>query len=1107
MIYGGGKLNLVIANQLTNDKSSMVTQSDITINGTNLTIDNKSGSIQSDENINISAKTLNNTAYHYDTKEKDTDNYYGYDVNEKVSKSGYVMNQTVVMEQDEQISTLGSKASFISSLKNIVINLSNELSNSSSIINAKENLTITAHKTINETDSVSTHGMYRKWGKYWRNSYKDCGWSRWRYYCNTKYRYRTTSWTDTRKELAYSKDKGALAAGQNLTINAQESITNGEVVESNEFLTQSQADYQNNNSIQDALASNGQFKVNKPSANQPYVIETRSQFIDINKFKASQYLFARPNIRFLDPTTPNPIVMGDAYWEHQRLQRQIAEQTKKAELYTGLDMNAIFERLFTQSNEEFEKLTAAGVEVSFGVALSKEAIRKLTQDIVWYENEDVVIDGEKQIALVPTLYLANSTLEDLEKKPQAFLAAKNISLNSDGTIANRGKINSDNNTNITADSITNQGGIIEGNDVNITAKNVIINQSGDIKANNDLNLKAQTIANIASEKTDRQRRDIIKTVGNNSNLEGGNINLNANDVINTASNISAENLDITANNINIGTQQNTTDLKEGGGNNYSNSQSVNHQKSNINVSSNLKVKATNVNISGSKVVANNSNIVSDNLIVSSVQDSKSVQMKSKSSGGLFGGSSESTLNSQKTITQGSELDIANNLTLKNQQTKIIASKIKAKTLEIQTELLKLISAKDINFEQIQSNSSGFLTTTAKDKGKQREKITAAQIQAEKLIINGKPLKEILTPQAIEQQVLQTLSSQDKLTKELKKRGISLESLTANNKEWNESITTLSGVGQLVVQAVVTYFTAGAGNAAVASTSEAIKQAATQAAMTTLQKVAATAIQSVVNQAAASIADSAITGNGLNLDLETITKNALTAGATKYATLEHTIDVLNNDFKMADYTKNAAVQGTIEGINAKLIDGSDFASGFKAGAINSVVADSSLQMRKYVKDNFFYIGKDGNKVPKDVRSVGVRNDKARLAGSNPILLFEYEYDIKYEEISGPTGGSQIGKRTLFGFEYPEGGLIDKTMEYFAGPHDFMSSWNYKNKDNKTYLKNDNLLIKTISAGLLIPALPFATAPAIKDLNHEIWLIKQKINKDKQKINLFKEKYIF
>jgi hypothetical protein len=45
-------------------------------------------------------------------------------------------------------------------------------------------------------------------------------------------------------------------------------------------------------------------------------------------------------------------------------------------------MNATFDRLFNQSNEEYEKLTDKGVEITFGVSLSKAAIKALTQDIV-----------------------------------------------------------------------------------------------------------------------------------------------------------------------------------------------------------------------------------------------------------------------------------------------------------------------------------------------------------------------------------------------------------------------------------------------------------------------------------------------------------------------------------------------------------------------------------------------------------------------------------------------------------------------------------------------------------------------------------------------------
>jgi hypothetical protein len=48
-------------------------------------------------------------------------------------------------------------------------------------------------------------------------------------------------------------------------------------------------------------------------------------------------------------TPLNPITLGDAYWEHQQLQKQINEQTKKAQLYAGFDMNATFDQLFNQS--------------------------------------------------------------------------------------------------------------------------------------------------------------------------------------------------------------------------------------------------------------------------------------------------------------------------------------------------------------------------------------------------------------------------------------------------------------------------------------------------------------------------------------------------------------------------------------------------------------------------------------------------------------------------------------------------------------------------------------------------------------------------------------
>jgi hypothetical protein len=106
--------------------------------------------------------------------------------------------------------------------------------------------------------------------------------------------------------------------------------------------------------------------------------------------------------------------------------------TESVSLVSLLAVMLKFDQLFNQSNEEYEKLTDQGVEITFGVSLSKAAIKALTQDIIWYENEEIKINGKQHTALMPRLYLAHATLDDLSKTPQAFLSAQNITLNSNG---------------------------------------------------------------------------------------------------------------------------------------------------------------------------------------------------------------------------------------------------------------------------------------------------------------------------------------------------------------------------------------------------------------------------------------------------------------------------------------------------------------------------------------------------------------------------------------------------------------------------------------------------------------------------------------------------
>ena len=75
-------------------------------------------------------------------------------------------------------------------------------------------------------------------------------------------------------------------------------------------------------------------------------------------------------------------------------------------------------------------------------------------------------------------------------------------------------------------------------------------------------------------------------------------------------------------------------------------------------------------------------------------------------------------------------------------------------------------------------------------------------------------------------------------------------------------------------------------------------------------------------------------------------------------------------------------------------------------------------------------------------------------------------------------------------------MKNTLERYAEAHDFMSSWNYKNTDGITHLKNNGILINIVSGLLLIPSTPFALAPFLQEnfSNIEIYKDLKKQNKN-------------
>jgi filamentous hemagglutinin len=240
-----------------------------------------------------------------------------------------------------------------------------------------------------------------------------------------------------------------------------------------------------------------------------------------------------------------------------------------------------------------------------------------------------------------------------------------------------------------------------------------------------------------------------------------------------------------------------------------------------------------------------------------------------------------------------------------------------------------------------------------------------------------------------------------------------------------------------------------------------------------------------------------------LDIKAITKNAIEAGVLAYANnlvvSPNTTNALTQNMDIKQYAKNAILKGSVEGVKSK-IRGDKFKDGFKTGAVVSIVTDGALQMRKYVKDNFDYVGKNGEKLPDSVKSVGANGDGVKLAGSHDVKIGKYD-----KKIIAPFGGSQTGDRKIFGIDYNKGGAVDRVNEAFAGPHDFLSSWNYENIDGKTFLKNDSWYVEVASGLLLIPSVPLAIAPTIQNNLDFIQDYKHTVKENKKEIKTFMDEY--
>ncbi|CKG75316.1 Hemolysin precursor [Fusobacterium polymorphum] len=457
----------------------------------------------------------------------------------------------------------------------------------------------------------------------------------------------------------------------------------------------------------------GLFRINKNNiGNKPgfsYLVETNINFIDKSRFYGSDYFFKRIGFN------PNKDIrlLGDSFYETKLINKAILEGTGRRYLGDYKSEKEQMQALYDNAASEQEDL-----KLSVGIALSKEQVAKLKKDIIWYVEEEV--QGQK--VLVPKVYLTRNTLSKLKDKNASIEAGQELTITAKD-IQNAGNLSA-NNITITTDNLTNKSILgankasIDGDTVNITAKNSVDNIGADIKAKENLTIKAEDISNLSTQRTNGYGLDTVTTGENLASIQAKNVTLDAkNNVQNTGAYIKAdEKLDIKAKNVKIDTLEESRYYHDGDSNNYLTIDNKSNIASNIEAKNiNMEAKKD-IDIKGSNVVAKNEANIKANgdINIVSATDSRFYAHK-ETNKGKFGKSSseESIVYATRNVASNIIGDKVNITSSKD--INLLGSNVQANT-EGQIKAngnITQAGVKDINYSYYKKTKTGFMGFTSK----------------------------------------------------------------------------------------------------------------------------------------------------------------------------------------------------------------------------------------------------------------------------------------------------------------------------------------------------------------------------------------------------------
>lgn len=489
LLYSGTSSTYRLDGSFTNVNADVLAETDLTIKGLSSgragALDNRSGTIEAvagDMVLNVASLTNRRDGL---TATVDTST--------ETTQSG---DTTTTVVTKRETATANGPASQLLAGGDIAIN-TGTLTNSYSQIAANGDISITAASIMNEgrdlIETIETTAVTQHSQRYCaRRILGVC--------VDRKTRYWTTTESDT-SSRTYDAVFGTIEAGGTLSANVSGYLNNNAVRgQANQIGLSS-----GNRALSDAdvasasqarnLASLSAIDVSinallgrqatfqqVAAPNMPYLIETRSEFIDPSKFLGSDYFLK--TIGSYDPNQPLKR-LGDAYVEYRLIRDQIFNLTGSRALGSGLDPYKLMQALYDNAADARQELG-----LTFGVSLTPSQRAALTKDIVWMEKQTV--NGQE--VLVPRVYLSNSTAANTSLASAQIKAGQatieTAALTNSGAISTVGNLAID----TTAALFNNGGRLFAGADIVVDAGSIFSNRSGTVSGRN-VTIEADTIVN------------------------------------------------------------------------------------------------------------------------------------------------------------------------------------------------------------------------------------------------------------------------------------------------------------------------------------------------------------------------------------------------------------------------------------------------------------------------------------------------------------------------------------------------------------------------------------------------------------------------------------